>query len=382
MERVYTIKNSTLRVIFGDITTSKTDVIVSSDDAFLTMGGGVSKAIKMSAGDILCKEVGKHIPASLGDVIVTSAGYLPHKYVFHAITISKEDRVIRWADRPEVPQDVQRYIIRHTVEKCFTLLSSLGLNSIAFPTIGAGTARISYELVAKEMAESLTANLAETANPLSVELYLWDNTKKMTEMDYIIFFEQIAIAIQGMQKQIQNTSKAGEDSFSYNVRNKEEATLIRCFMAGSTSLEQERNAFRAEISKADNFWAKVKYDIKAFDYQDFSSSYQKEGHQVAYNVFIENLTDFMVIVLTGQPGSKTKEELVIAAQSYERSGHPRFYILIQEDAYKKDVWGEGVKEWLDDKRQYVIRYNTLQDFQYRISDCLKWYIIERWGKDE
>lgn len=39
MERVYTINNSTLRVIFGDITTSTTDVIVSSDDAYLTMGG-------------------------------------------------------------------------------------------------------------------------------------------------------------------------------------------------------------------------------------------------------------------------------------------------------------------------------------------------------
>lgn len=41
MERVYTINNSTLRVIFGDITQSTTDVIVSSDDAYITMGGGV-----------------------------------------------------------------------------------------------------------------------------------------------------------------------------------------------------------------------------------------------------------------------------------------------------------------------------------------------------
>lgn len=88
MERVYTINNSILRVIFGDITTSKTDVIVSSDDAFLTMGGGVSKAIRMCASEVIYKDTEKHIPASLGDVIVTSAVNLPHKHVFHAITIS------------------------------------------------------------------------------------------------------------------------------------------------------------------------------------------------------------------------------------------------------------------------------------------------------
>ena len=136
MERVYTINNSTLRVIFGDITTSATDVIVSSDDAFLTMGGGVSKAIWMCASEVIYKDTEKHIPASLGDVIVTSAVNLPHKYVFHAITISKDNRRIKWVDRPDDPQDVQTFIVKHTVEKCCTLLSNLGLNSIAFPATG------------------------------------------------------------------------------------------------------------------------------------------------------------------------------------------------------------------------------------------------------
>lgn len=378
MERVYTVNNSTLRVIFGDITTSTTDVIVSSDDAYLTMGGGVSKAIRRCAGDDIYMDTRKHIPASLGDVIVTSAVNLPHKYVFHAITISKENRELKWVDRPDDPQDVQKFIVRHTVDKCCTLLSNLGLNSIAFPAIGAGTACIPYNLVAKEMAESLTANLSATDEQFSVELYLMDRHGKMTEMDFVVFFEQIAIAIQGMKQRLQDNSKRVEDTLAYNVRNREEVTLIRCFMAGSTSLETERNAFRAVVSKADNKWET--YNIKSYDYQDFSRSYQKVAHQETYNEFIMDRTDFMVFVLTGKMGSKTKEELEVAAKSYDSSGHPPIFIYVQKDAFERGVWDDGVKEWIDEKQLYVVKYDTLQDLQHAISEDLNDYIIHRCGK--
>lgn len=378
MERVYTINNSTLRVIFGDITTSKTDVIVSSDDAFLTMGGGVSKAIRMCASVDIYKDTKKHIPASLGDVIVTSAVNLPHKYVFHAITISENNRKIKWVDRPDDPQDVQKFIVRHAVDKCCTLLADLGLSSIAFPAIGAGSARIPYDLVAKEMAESLTANLSATEEQLSVELYLMDRYEKMTEMDFIIFFERIAIAIQDMKQRLQGKTKDVEDTLAYNVRNREESTLIRCFIAGSTSLEQERNAFRAVVSKADNKWET--YNIKSYDYQDFSRSYQKISHQATYNEFIVERTDFMVFVLTGKIGSKTREELEVAAKSYDSSGHPQIFIYVQKNAYEKGVWDEGVKEWIDEKQLYVVTYDTLLDLQHAISEDLNDYIIHRCGK--
>lgn len=378
MERVYTINNSTLRVIFGDITTSKADVIVSSDDAYLTMGGGVSKAIRMCASNDIYKDTKKHIPASLGDVIVTSAVNLPQKYVFHAITISKDNRKIKWVDRPDNPQEVQKFIVKNAVDKCCTLLTNLGLNSIAFPAIGAGSARIPYNLVAKEMAESLTANLSATEEQLMVELYLMDRFGKMTEMDFILFFEHIAIAIQNMKQRLNDNFIQVEDTLAYNIRNREEATLIRCFMAGSTSLEQERNAFRAVVSKADNKWET--YNIKSYDYQDFSRSYQKIAHQATYNEFIADRTDYMVLVLTGKIGSKTREELEVAAKSYESSGHPQIFIYVQKDAFERGVWDDGVKEWIDEKQLYVVKYDNLHDLQHAISEDLNDYIIHRCGK--
>lgn len=195
MERIYDIKGSRLKIVFGDILSSSKEVIVSSDDGFLSMGGGVSGAIRTGCGEEIVTETKKHIPASLGDVIVTSAGRLPQKYIFHAVTISCEKRPTRTYRKADENIDVQKYIIRHSVDKCFRLLSALDLSSIAFPAIGAGSAGISYQLVAREMASSISENLSRTNRQIEVELYLMDRYNLMTDMDFIMFFEQIAISI-------------------------------------------------------------------------------------------------------------------------------------------------------------------------------------------
>ena len=44
-EKAYQFGMSRLIIKFGDLTSAVTDVIVSSDDAYLSMGGGVSASI-------------------------------------------------------------------------------------------------------------------------------------------------------------------------------------------------------------------------------------------------------------------------------------------------------------------------------------------------
>lgn len=195
MERAYNINASTLKVIFGDILKSDKEVVVSSDDGFLSMGGGVSGAIRQAGGEEIVKETKKHSPASLGDVIVTSAGNLPQKYIFHAVTISCEKHPFHTDRKTDEDIEVQKYIIRHSVDKCFRLISALGLSSISFPAIGAGFAGISYQLVAAEMSSAISENLSKTNRHLDVELYLMNHYGARTTMDFIVFFEQIAISI-------------------------------------------------------------------------------------------------------------------------------------------------------------------------------------------
>ena len=51
--RTYQFGHSRLTVQFGDISTSQAEVLVSSDDRYLTMGGGVSAAIRGAGGNAI-----------------------------------------------------------------------------------------------------------------------------------------------------------------------------------------------------------------------------------------------------------------------------------------------------------------------------------------
>ena len=69
----YRINNSTIKIILGNILDSQADVIVSSDDCNITMGGGVSMAIRQKEGtNAIRLDVRKKIPADIGDVVVST----------------------------------------------------------------------------------------------------------------------------------------------------------------------------------------------------------------------------------------------------------------------------------------------------------------------
>ena len=88
--RINRFRDSTLTLEFADITTSESQVLVSSDDSYLTMGGGVSAAIRRTGGNAIALDAAKKIPIKPGDVAVTTAGALRAHYVFHAITLGDE----------------------------------------------------------------------------------------------------------------------------------------------------------------------------------------------------------------------------------------------------------------------------------------------------
>ena len=190
--RQYIFNNSTLTVKFGNILDTKAEVIVSSDDCYITMGGGVSRAILMAGGDIIIKDAQKMCPVPLGDVVVTTAGKMERqKYVYHCITIDIK-RSLQILSHQVTEKDVLNYLLQHTVNKCFQLMQAMDLTSIAFPAIGAGAARIPIRKVIEQMSIAIARNLANTNKTLNVELYLYDIYSLYSESDYITLFESLA----------------------------------------------------------------------------------------------------------------------------------------------------------------------------------------------
>ena len=70
--RTYKVGRSRITLKFGDITSSKAEVLVSSDDYLLSMGGGVSAALRRHGGPGVRADASKMVPAKLGDVVVAS----------------------------------------------------------------------------------------------------------------------------------------------------------------------------------------------------------------------------------------------------------------------------------------------------------------------
>src|SRR5690242_18531681 len=84
----FQLGTTTISTMVGNITQIEADALVSSDDVYLSMGGGVSFALSEAAGDALRDDARKQpVPLPLGSVWVTSAGRLPARYVLHATTI-------------------------------------------------------------------------------------------------------------------------------------------------------------------------------------------------------------------------------------------------------------------------------------------------------
>ena len=187
-ERTYSLGTSSLTVRFGDITTSAAEVLVSSDDYHLSMGGGVSRAILDAGGRSIAVDASKWIPLYRGDVAVTGAGVLSARFVFHVVTIGPQPGGgDAWAEADDPVESV-----RAATRRCIALARELGVESIAFPSLGSGVAGIPTESVAAAMADAMAAELG-SGSPLRIEMYLaaksWQD-----DSDYLGFFERFSAA--------------------------------------------------------------------------------------------------------------------------------------------------------------------------------------------
>ncbi len=84
IERI--LKNDkTIRLVKGDITERKVDVIVNAANSYLNHGGGVAAAIVKKGGKIIQEESNNIDFVSVGSSVITSAGKLPCRAIIHTV---------------------------------------------------------------------------------------------------------------------------------------------------------------------------------------------------------------------------------------------------------------------------------------------------------
>ena len=189
--RTYTINNSSVTLRFGDILDSRAEALVISGSVGIPMKGGLPDYVRSKGGNSILIDAQKYPDAKLGDVVVTSAGRLPNKYLFQAVTVVGSCQVLPHLSDDENTEAIE-YVIGHAISKSLRLLSALDLHSIAFPCLGLGMANMSLNAVAKLTAKTICQFLWQTNKSIEVEIYIYDSYDVYRRLDYLPFFEWMA----------------------------------------------------------------------------------------------------------------------------------------------------------------------------------------------
>ena len=127
----FSINQSKLRFVQGDITKIPADAIVNAANSQLAGGGGVDGAIHRAGSRAIMAELDQIRPrigrCPAGDAVVTGAGALPAKYVIHAV-----GPVYRDGEHGEPEALASCY--RRSLE----LAAQYGARDVTFPAISTG----------------------------------------------------------------------------------------------------------------------------------------------------------------------------------------------------------------------------------------------------
>lgn len=120
----YKYNETVLEAVFGRIEELGFDAIALPTTPSLLMDSGITLKIKGAAGQTVENEAVKQAPGKQGDAIVTGAGGLPSKKIFHCVMLD---------DKKNASPDS----LCRSIKNIFKEADTLGLKKLAFPAIGA-----------------------------------------------------------------------------------------------------------------------------------------------------------------------------------------------------------------------------------------------------
>ena len=163
-----------LKLHVGDITRTAADAIVNAANSALAGGGGVDGAIHRAGGPAIMQELdqirAKAGGCPTGSAVVTGAGRLPARFVFHAV-----GPVYRDGKRGEPA------LLTSCYRTCLRLAEEHAIQTIAFPSISTGA----YGYPIRDAARIA---LAEAAQHLEQDCKLREVTFVLfSEADYLVY---------------------------------------------------------------------------------------------------------------------------------------------------------------------------------------------------
>jgi O-acetyl-ADP-ribose deacetylase len=148
-----------IRLVKGDITERKVDVIVNAANSYLKHGAGVAGAIVRKGGLIIQQESDKIGYVEVGSAVRTTSGKLPCDAVIHAVG-------------PKMGQGNEDNKLRKAIQSCLRLAADKGFKSISVPAISSGIFGFPKDRCARILLEE-SKNFLESkgnTNKVSIEI--------------------------------------------------------------------------------------------------------------------------------------------------------------------------------------------------------------------
>lgn len=148
------INNTLIRLIQGDITKEKTDVVVNAANTSLRGGGGVDGAIHRAGGPDILQECIEKYPngCNTGEARITTAGLMNAKWVIHT-----PGPIYRDGNQGEPEKLIASY------RNSLLLANENGAKSVAFPSISTGVYGYPIEKASRIAISTVVETLPNTA---------------------------------------------------------------------------------------------------------------------------------------------------------------------------------------------------------------------------
>lgn len=153
------VKDSTLRLVQGDITDLAVDAIVNAANAQLVLGAGVAGAIRRRGGPSIQAECDAIGGTHVGGAVITGGGDLLARHVIHAVG-------------PRMGEGDEDAKLASATRNALQLADEHALRSLAFPAISTGIFGYPLDRCARVMLGT-TRDYLEGTRDTGIELVVF-----------------------------------------------------------------------------------------------------------------------------------------------------------------------------------------------------------------
>ncbi|MFC1540852.1 macro domain-containing protein [Candidatus Latescibacterota bacterium] len=156
------IGKTRIEVVSTNIKGLDVEGIINPANDMLWMGGGISAEIRKTGGDSIEKEAIGKAPAEIGTVIVTGAGKLKARWIFHAIISGQNMKTSEES-------------IRKAMRACLEKTKETLCRSLAVPVLATGIHDIEVHIDVSGIVEETIDFLVNEKHPLEYVAFIGES---------------------------------------------------------------------------------------------------------------------------------------------------------------------------------------------------------------